>query len=136
MSDKFDFSGWLNNQMAASGMDLLDVEIASGISKPTIRRYINGTLYPTMYSFSQILDAFGKKFSIVDKDAKLVDEDEKYEKVMKGNVCCMASTSDDPFQSCDGCPYNDISVSMQDCRSVLCRETLEVLMEFFGALKP
>lgn len=136
MSDKFDFSSWLNNQMTASGMDVLDVEIASSLSRPTIRGYMNGTLYPTMYSFNQILDAFGKKFSIVDKDAKLVDEDEKYEKVIKGNVCCMASTGEDPFHSCDECPYNNVSVVMQDCRSVLCRETLEVLMEFFGALKP
>ena len=89
-----------------------------------------------MYSFNQILDAFGKKFSIVDKDTKLVCDDEKYDKVMKGQACCMKSTREDPFQECDKCPFNDISVVMQDCRAVLCQETLEVLMEFFGAMKP
>jgi len=136
MSNKFDFSSWLNNQLQVSGMDVLDLEVASGLSRPTISGYLKGTLYPSMYSFNQILDAFGKKFSIVDKDTKLVADDEKYEKVMKGQACCMKSTRDDPFQECDKCPYNDVSVVMQDCRSVLCQETLEVLMEFFGALKP
>ena len=136
MADKFDFSGWLKTQLQASGMDVLDLEVASGLSRPTIRGYIKGTLYPSMYSFNQILDAFGKKFSIIDKDTKLVCDDEKYEKVMKGQTCCMKSTGEDPFCGCSECPYDKISISVQDCRSVLCKETLEVLTEFFGALKP
>lgn len=136
MTEKFDFAGWLNKQMQVSGMEVLDLEVASGLSGTTIRGYLNGTMYPTMYSFNQTLDVFGKKFCIVDKDQNLVADDEKYDRVMKGQSCCMACTNEDPFHSCKECPYDTISVSMQDCRAVLCKETLEVLMEFFGALKP
>lgn len=51
------------------------------------------------------------------------------EKVMKGLECCKECTNDDPFQRCDECPYNDISISVQDCRAVLSAETLELLKE-------
>ena len=51
------------------------------------------------------------------------------EKVKKGLECCKASTNDDPFQRCSECPYNDISISVQDCRSVLSADALELLKE-------
>ena len=52
---------------------------------------------------------------------------EKLQKVMDGLECCRKSTNEDPFQKCSECPYNDISISVQDCRAVLCEDALEVL---------
>ena len=57
------------------------------------------------------------------------------EKVKKGLECCKASTNDDPFQGCSECPYNDISISVQDCRAVLSADALELLKEQ-KAVKP
>ena len=57
---------------------------------------------------------------------------EKLEKVKKGLKCCMANTPDDPFQKCDECPYNEISIAVEDCRAVLSREALEVITEVTG----
>jgi hypothetical protein len=51
------------------------------------------------------------------------------EKVKKGLECCKASTNDDPFQRCSECPYNDISISVQECRAVLSADALELLKE-------
>ena len=51
------------------------------------------------------------------------------EKVKKGLECCKASMNDDPFQRCSECPYNDISISVQDCRAVLSADALELLKE-------
>lgn len=51
------------------------------------------------------------------------------EKVIKGLECCKECTQDDPFQLCDECPYNDISIVVQDCRAVLSAEALELLKE-------
>ena len=51
------------------------------------------------------------------------------EKVKKGLKCCKASTNDDPFQRCSECPYNDISISVQDCRAVLSEDALRLLKE-------
>lgn len=51
------------------------------------------------------------------------------EKVKKGLECCKASTSDDPFRQCSECPYNDISISVQECRAVLSADALELLKE-------
>ncbi len=51
------------------------------------------------------------------------------EKVKKGLECCKACTNDDPFQRCSECPYNDISISVQDCRAVLSADALELLKE-------
>ena len=47
--------------------------------------------------------------------------------VIKGLECCAACTNEDPFQRCDECPYNSVSVSVQDCRAVLSRDALEVI---------
>lgn len=49
------------------------------------------------------------------------------EKVKYGLECCMACTSDDPFSRCEECPYNDVSIAVQDCRAVLSMEALEVI---------
>ena len=49
------------------------------------------------------------------------------EKVTKGLECCRRSTGEDPFSGCDECPYNKISISMQDCRAVLCSDALDLI---------
>ena len=51
------------------------------------------------------------------------------EKVKKGLECCKARTDEDPFPGCSECPYNYISISVQDCRSVLSADALELLKE-------
>ena len=48
-------------------------------------------------------------------------------KVRKGLECCARCTNDNPFDGCDECPYNEISVSVQECRSVLCMNALEMM---------
>jgi hypothetical protein len=45
----------------------------------------------------------------------------------RGLECCKACTNEDPFQRCNECPYNDISISVQDCRAVLCADALEAI---------
>ena len=49
------------------------------------------------------------------------------EKVRKGLECCARCTNEEPFGGCDDCPYNEISISVQDCRAVLCKDALEVI---------
>jgi len=49
------------------------------------------------------------------------------EKVTKGLRCCMNSTVEDPFHMCQECPYNEVSVAVQDCRALLSAEALELL---------
>ena len=49
------------------------------------------------------------------------------EKVKKGLRCCMNSTVEDPFHMCQECPYNEVSVAVQDCRALLSAEALQVL---------
>lgn len=49
------------------------------------------------------------------------------EELTRGLECCAACTNEDPFQRCGECPYNDISVSVQDCRAVLCEDALAVI---------
>lgn len=52
------------------------------------------------------------------------------EKVIKGHECCQISMSEEnPFEKCEECPYNYIGISVQDCRSVLSGNTLELLKE-------
>ncbi len=48
-------------------------------------------------------------------------------KIIKGLECCQESTIKDPFQRCDECPYNEISVAIQDCRAVLSSDALELI---------
>ena len=50
------------------------------------------------------------------------------EKTMKGLECCQISMHDEePFEKCHECPYNEISVYVQECRSALCRDALELI---------
>ena len=50
-------------------------------------------------------------------------------KVIEGLTCCAASMKDEtPFARCADCPYNDESIYTEDCRAVLSREALEVIM--------
>lgn len=44
--------------------------------------------------------------------------------VIEGLECCAECTNDDPFARCMECPYNEIGISMQDCRAVLSRDAL------------
>ena len=51
------------------------------------------------------------------------------EKVTKGLKCCAVSMNDDdPFAKCIECPYNDESIFTDDCRAVLSKDALEVIM--------
>lgn len=49
------------------------------------------------------------------------------EKVIKGLECCKESTEEEPFKLCADCPYDDISIVVQDCRAVLSTDALEVI---------
>ena len=53
----------------------------------------------------------------------MIDKD----KVCKGLFCCSTCTNDDPFNMCDECPYNEVSISVQECRAVLCKDALELM---------
>jgi len=51
------------------------------------------------------------------------------EKVKKALECCQVSMSDsDPFGKCIDCPYNDESIFVEDCRAILSRDALEVIV--------
>lgn len=53
---------------------------------------------------------------------------DKLEKVKKAQACCQISMSDEnPFEKCTECPYNEVSLCVEDCRSVLSKDTLELL---------
>lgn len=47
--------------------------------------------------------------------------------VLKGLECCTKLTSDDPFLGCNDCPYNQISVNVEDCRAALSEDALKLL---------
>ena len=50
------------------------------------------------------------------------------EKTKKGLECCQISMHDEePFEKCQECPYNEISVYVQECRSALCMDALELI---------
>lgn len=51
------------------------------------------------------------------------------EKVNKGLECCIKSTWNDPFAECEHCPYNEISIFVQECRAVLSADALALLKE-------
>ena len=48
-------------------------------------------------------------------------------KVLKGLECCRDSMTDNPYGRCGECPYNEVSLSVQECRSVLCKDALEAI---------
>lgn len=49
------------------------------------------------------------------------------EKVIIGLQCCRDSMNDNPYGRCGECPYNEVSLSVQECRSVLCADALAIL---------
>lgn len=49
--------------------------------------------------------------------------------VLYGLVCCASCTDDDPFAGCKDCPYNGVSVSVQDCRAVLSKDAVELFKD-------
>ena len=49
------------------------------------------------------------------------------EKTLKGLECCKKLSAEDPFSGCNECPYNEVSVAVEDCRAVLCADALEIL---------
>lgn len=50
-------------------------------------------------------------------------------KVTKGLMCCsVAFNDDDPFARCAECPYDSESIIVDDCRAVLNRDALKVIM--------
>ena len=48
------------------------------------------------------------------------------EKVKNGLKCCQVDEEDD-LEWCAKCPYNDMSIVVQECRSQLCRDAYEVI---------
>lgn len=49
-------------------------------------------------------------------------------KIIKGLECCQASMrEEEPFAMCEECPYNDISLFVDCCRSVLCKDAVELM---------
>lgn len=51
------------------------------------------------------------------------------EKTIKGLECCKKLSAKDPFSGCDDCPYNEISVAVEDCRAVLCADALKIIQD-------
>ena len=49
------------------------------------------------------------------------------EKVIEGLECCKENKEDNPFPKCGDCPYNEISLFVDDCRAVLSADALEVI---------
>ena len=66
------------------------------------------------------LDGLAESVSVKRPEMKLID------KVRLGLKCCKESMGDEnPFEKCKECPYNEISIDVDDCRAVLCADALE-----------
>ena len=63
---EFDFAEWLGNEMEQTGMTIQELADKSGLVKQTIFYYLMGDRSPSLISFILILNAFGKRFEIVD----------------------------------------------------------------------
>ena len=49
-------------------------------------------------------------------------------KIIKGLECCQISMSEkNPFAKCDICPYQHFGIAVQDCRSILSGNCLELI---------
>ena len=48
------------------------------------------------------------------------------EKVKRGLECCQVDENDD-LENCFKCPYNEISMIVQECRTQLSKDALEVI---------
>ena len=62
----FPFNLWLYCEMTKNGMDVLDVEIGTGITATTITNYLKGATTPTLNNLAKILALFDKHIEIVD----------------------------------------------------------------------
>ncbi len=48
-------------------------------------------------------------------------------KVLEGLRCCQVSMKDDrPFEKCGKCPYDGVSIAVEECRSQLSADCLEL----------
>ena len=63
----FPFAEWLKQEMDTRGLDKVELEEATGLSRATIAGYLKRIRKPTMESFELILDAFGLEMQIVKK---------------------------------------------------------------------
>ena len=50
------------------------------------------------------------------------------EKVKQGLRCCQVDKYGD-LENCDICPYNRVSICVQDCRTALNKDVLKILRE-------
>ena len=53
----------------------------------------------------------------------------EFERVQKGLECCAVLDSINGKDRCNECPYNKISINVDDCRRVLNKEALEILKD-------
>ena len=54
------------------------------------------------------------------------------DKVLKGLRCCQVDKDGD-LEMCERCPYNKISIVVQECRTELCKDALDVISELMEA---
>lgn len=47
-------------------------------------------------------------------------------KLKKGAQCCQAEKYGD-LEHCDDCPYNEVSICVQECRTAMNRDVLELI---------
>ena len=66
--DTEEFSNWLMRQLAEHHMTCNQLSKITGLNHVTIGYYVTATTSPTFASLKLILDAFGKKVQIIDKD--------------------------------------------------------------------
>ena len=63
-----DFAEWLSNEMEKNGLTRGKLAKKTGISISTIRNCTLGTRTPKLFTVNVLLDFFGKKLAIVDKE--------------------------------------------------------------------
>ena len=63
-----DFAEWLKNEMEKNGLTRGKLAKKTGISISTIRNCTLGIRTPKLFTVSVLLDFFGKKLAIVDKE--------------------------------------------------------------------
>ena len=67
--DTEEFSTWLLKEMAERHMTCNQLSKLTGLNHVTIGYYVTATRTPTFGSLKLILEAFGKKVLIVDKES-------------------------------------------------------------------
>ena len=53
------------------------------------------------------------------------------EKLKKGAQCCQAEKDGD-LEHCEDCPYNEVSICVQECRTAMNRDVLELIAQVEG----